>query len=357
MEYYILIVGRGLISLLFAAVCVIALLLFIRSYKKFVFTDIIAALRPSAVKGKWALALATVFFCIIYGLITAVNMSRTAAVSIALTYPEASQGLNPNGSRYNMSNILTPFKKFFKNKNTVTIMCIFLGVLTLVIGYNYRVSIATDLVSVPYALKEIPKKTQITKDMIGHVKVPASLISAADNIITSDQELINYYSSYSTSIPAKSLFYKEVILEEQEMPDYAFMSMQDGYTVYSLKVNNNSTYSNRLRPGDYIDLYMQAKDNGKVIMGLLVKSIRIKAVKDSGGNSLLENTISGGTPAAMLFEVEDSLFDLLKKSEYVSDVEIIPVPRNANYTKEEGATMVSSSELTSYILNKCANID
>ena len=67
MEYYILIVGRGLISLLFAVVCVIALLLFIRSYKKFVFTDIIAALRPSAVKGKWALALATVFFCIIYG--------------------------------------------------------------------------------------------------------------------------------------------------------------------------------------------------------------------------------------------------------------------------------------------------
>ena len=107
MEYYILIVGRGLISLLFAVVCVIALLLFIRSYKKFVFTDIIAALRPSAVKGKWALALATVFFCIIYGLITAVNMSRTAAVSIALTYPEASQGLNPNGSRYNMSSILS----------------------------------------------------------------------------------------------------------------------------------------------------------------------------------------------------------------------------------------------------------
>lgn len=256
-----------------------------------------------------------------------------------------------------MSNILTPFKKFLKNKNTVTIICIVLGVLTLVIGYNYRVSVATDLVTVPYALKEIPKKTQITKDMIGHVKVPASLVNSAKNIITSDEELINYYSSYSTSIPAKSLFYKEVILEEQEMPDYAFMSMQDGYTVYSLKVNNNSTYSNRLRPGDYIDLYMQAKDNGKVIMAILVKSIKIKAIKDNNGNSLLENTISGGTPAAMLFEVEDSLFDLLKKSEYVSNVEIIPVPRNANYTKEEGATMVSSSELTNYILNNCAQIN
>ena len=52
-----------------------------------------------------------------------------------------------------MSNFLTPFKKFLKNKNTVTIICIVIGVLTLVIGYNYRVSKATNLVTVPYAIK------------------------------------------------------------------------------------------------------------------------------------------------------------------------------------------------------------
>jgi len=250
-------------------------------------------------------------------------------------------------------------KKFLSNKNTVTILCILAGVLTLVIGYNYRVNQSIDLVSVPYALVDIPKKTQITKDMIGHVKIPRSLTKNATNIITSDQELINYYSSYSTDIPKNSLFYSDVILQEEEMPDYAFMNMQDGYTVYSLKVNNESTYSNRFRPGDYIDLYIEAKDtsSSKIMMAILVKSIKIKAIKDSSGNSILENTISGGTPSALLFEVEDSVFDLLKKSEYVSNVEIIPVPRNANYTKSEGATTVSTAEITSYIYNKCEEID
>ena len=136
-----------------------------------------------------------------------------------------------------MKNALAPLKRFIQNKNTVTIICIVVGILTLVIGYNYRVNKSIDLVSIPYALKEIPRKTQITKDMIGHVKVPRSLVTNAKNIIQSDKELINYYSSYSTDIPAKSLFYKEAVLKEEQMPDYAFTNMQDGYTVYSLKVN------------------------------------------------------------------------------------------------------------------------
>ena len=255
-----------------------------------------------------------------------------------------------------MSNFLTPFKKFLKNKNTVTIICIVIGVLTLVIGYNYRVSKATNLVTVPYAIKNIDKKTQITKDMIGHVKIPNSLVTSAKNILTSDKDVLNNYASYTTGIPAKSLFYSELVMKAEQMPDYAFTNMQDGYTVYSLKVNNKSTYSNRFRPGDYIDLYMEAKDNNMVMMAILVKSIKIKAIKDSSGNSILENTLSGGTPAALLFEVEDSLFDLLKKSEYVSNVEIIPVPRNSNYTKEEGSTTVSTEEITSYIYNKTETI-
>ena len=136
-----------------------------------------------------------------------------------------------------MSNFLTPFKKFLKNKNTVTIICIVIGVLTLVIGYNYRVSKATNLVTVPYAIKNIDKKTQITKDMIGHVKIPNSLVTSAKNILTSDKDVLNNYASYTTGIPAKSLFYKELVMKPEEMPDYAFMNMQDGYTVYSLKVN------------------------------------------------------------------------------------------------------------------------
>ena len=168
-----------------------------------------------------------------------------------------------------MSNFLTPFKKFLKNKNTVTIICIVIGVLTLVIGYNYRVSKATNLVTVPYAIKNIDKKTQITKDMIGHVKIPNSLVTSAKNILTSDKDVLNNYASYTTGIPAKSLFYKELVMKPEEMPDYAFMNMADGYTVYSLKVNNKTTYFNRIRPGDYIDLMVQMRDGNTITFGNL----------------------------------------------------------------------------------------
>ena len=256
-----------------------------------------------------------------------------------------------------MSNFLTPFKKFLKNKNTVTIICIVIGVLTLVIGYNYRVSKATNLVTVPYAIKDIDKKTQITKDMIGHVKIPNSLVTSAKNILTSDKDVLNNYASYTTGIPAKSLFYKELVMKPEQMPDYAFMNMADGYTVYSLKVNNKTTYYNRIRPGDYIDLMVQIRDGNTITFGTLVESVKVKAIKDDSGNSLLENTISGGTPAAMLFEVEDSLFDLLKKSEYVANVEVIPIPRNASYTKNEGATEVSSEQIKQKILENCVDIN
>lgn len=256
-----------------------------------------------------------------------------------------------------MSNILAPFKRFFRNKNTVTIMCLIIGILVLVIGYNYRVNKATDLVSIPYALKNIDKKTQITKDMIGHVKVPRSLVKSAKNIITSDDKIINKFVSYTTGITANSLFYTNSIMEAQQMPDYAFTNMQDGYTVYSLKVNKDSTYSNRIRPGDYIDLYINTKDSDKIVFAPLVKSIKVKAIKDSNGKSILENSINSGTPSAMLFEVEDSLFDLLKKSEYVQNVEIVPIPRNSAYTKAEGATEVSTDEIKNYILQKCVNIN
>ena len=81
-----------------------------------------------------------------------------------------------------MKNALAPLKRFIQNKNTVTIICIVVGILTLVIGYNYRVNKAIDLVTIPYALKEIPRKTQITKDMIGHVKVPRSLVTNAKTL-------------------------------------------------------------------------------------------------------------------------------------------------------------------------------
>ena len=257
-----------------------------------------------------------------------------------------------------MGNKFTGIKKFLGNKNTVTIVCVILGVLVLYFGYNFRVTKSTDPVRVPYAKKTLDKKTKITAELIGYTNVPRSLITTSKTILTNEKDVINKYVSYSTSIPQNSYFYSDVIMKEEQMPDYAFMNMADGYTVYSLKVGMENTYANKIFPNTYIDLYAKATDksSGKIMFARLIESIRVKAVKDDKGVALLENGVNNGTPSAMLFEVPNDLFTLLKIAEYVDDVEIIPVPRNAAYTASQGETTVDNETIKNHILSQAVTI-
>ena len=258
-----------------------------------------------------------------------------------------------------MGYIVTAFKKFFANKNTVTFACIILGVVVLFVGYNVRVRNAVSPVRVPYAKVEIPPKTQITAEMVGYSQIPKSLLETSKTMIQQPKEIIDKYSSYSTSIPQNSYFYRGIVMEEKQMPDYAFKNMADGYTVYSLKVNMNTTYANKIFPDTYIDLYAEATDptTRKIVFTRLIESIKVKAVKDDRGNALLEEGINNGTPSAMLFEVPDDLFDLLMKAQYVSEVKVIPVPRNAAYTASQGETAIDNEEMKQLILSQTVDID
>ena len=268
-----------------------------------------------------------------------------------------------------MGNKVTGLKKFVGNKNTVTFVCIILGVLVLYFGYTYRVNSATDPVRVPYAKKTLAKKSKITAEVIGYTNVPRSLITTSKNtILTNSKDIINKYVSYSTTIPQNSYFYGDSIMREEQMPDYAFMNMAEGYTVYSLKVTMATTYANKILPNDYIDIYAKINDRntGKIMFGPLITSIKVKAIKDDRGNALLENGKNNGTPASMQFEVPSmkdpndpnkDLFTLLMIAGWINDVELLPVPRGASYTADQGETIVSNEIIRQYIMNYAVKID
>lgn len=258
-----------------------------------------------------------------------------------------------------MGNVLTTVKRFLKNKNTVTILGVVLAILVLYVGYNYRVKQATTPVTVPYAKEEISSRTLITSDMIGYMEVSSSVVKSSQNLITNASELINNYVSFGTTIPANSMFYKSQILKSNEMPDSAFADIPDGYTAYNLKVDLQSTYGNSIYPGNYIDLYFKGiDDNGLVMYGKFIESIRVDAVKDSQGNHVFETTVESRTPAVLLFIVPDDIYELLMKAGYISghSIEIIPVPRNASYSENPGETNVSSDYIKAFINAKSATI-
>ena len=105
----------------------------------------------------------------------------------------------------------------------------------------------------------------------------------------------------------------------------------------------------------YIDLYLHTSDEGKVIYGKFIESIKVLAVKDSEGNNVFKDRDEVGEPSVLLFSVPEDLYLLLSKAIYVG-MDIVPVPRNASYTTNPSDTVVKSEFLQSFILSKTISI-
>lgn len=260
-----------------------------------------------------------------------------------------------------MGNLLVPLKKFLSNKNTITILGVLLGIVVLYFGYNWRVNKSISPVQVPYCTTTLVSGTKITEDVIGYTEVPASMTKNMTNLLTNVNQIRDQLVSYDSKIPQNGFFFVENLISEDEMPDSVFSNIKDGYTIYSLEVDNHSTYGNSIFPDDSIDLYLkteyeeEASDGESeelLVFGRFIKSIQVLAVKDGDGGNVFQNKDNPTEPAELLFAVPEDLFLLLKKAEYLGDFDIIPVPRNANYSEHAGSTEVEADILREMIIEK-----
>ena len=245
-------------------------------------------------------------------------------------------------------------KRFLSNKNTVTLLAIIVCVILVYAVYSWRLKSAVQTTTVCIASQTIPARTAITDEMLTTTKVLSTQVTG--NVISDCSQVRGKFSSYAAEIPQNSLFYKEAIMTAEDMPDSAFDSIPDGETIYNLSVSQDSTYGNSIFPDDYIDLYLRTtSEDGKLLYGKFIQSIKVLGVKDGAGRNVFETTVETRTPARLLFAVPEDLYLLLKKAEYLG-LEIVIVPRNNNYTAKAGETLVSSDYLKQLVLNQTANI-
>lgn len=241
-------------------------------------------------------------------------------------------------------------KKILKNKSVVTIVAGVVCIIILFLAYNYRIDKITNPKTVPYAISDIPARTEITKDMIGSVKIASAMIT--EGVVTNETNVIGKYVNYNTYIPAGSLFYSSVLVTWDSMPDSAWSNIYKDYTIVSLNVNTTTTYGNSIYPGDKIDLYYKTTDNGLLVLGKLIEGIEVLAVKDKNGEHIFKKSSEQKDAAALIFSVPEKYHLLLRKAMYL-DGELIPVPRNANYNP---TTTISSAYLESLILNQTIDV-
>lgn len=256
-----------------------------------------------------------------------------------------------------MNNLKASMKKFFGNKNTVTIMGIVLCLIVLYVGYNYRINAKVELVEVPYATKTIQPRTYITKDMIGTMNVPKSFL--VGRYYNNANAIVGKYTNYNTIIAKGSLFYADLVVDKDELPDSAFAEVPEGYTVINYPVTIATTYANSMAPGSYINIYYKSlDDNGKIMFGKFISNIEVLDVKDSSGQHVFENSEETRTPAYMLFAVPEETHLLLRKALYLTkySVELILVPNTATLTDSDKVN-VSSSDIENFINDKTEFVD
>ncbi len=247
-----------------------------------------------------------------------------------------------------MNNVIISVKKFFTNKNTVTILGVIVIILIIYFGYNSQIKKATNPIQVPVASKTIQPRTLITDDMIKLTSIPS--VSVSTNVIRSKASVVGKYTAVNTVIPSGSMFYQEAVVSKR--PDAVFENVNDGEVLYNFPVTMASTYGNLILPGSYIDIYMKAVNGTNGLMvGKLLENVKVLAVKDSSGNDVFEDTSTNRTPAYIYFGVTEDINILLRKAQYMTSnsVVLFPVPHGTIVSDEDLVTEVSTQYLRDFI--------
>ena len=86
----------------------------------------------------------------------------------------------------------------------------------------------------------------------------------------------------------------------------------------------------------------------------MIESIKVKDVRDSQGKSVFSSASSTKVPAELIFAVPDDMFKLLTRADKIqsNNIQIFPVPRNKEYTEQQGTTLVASQQIQDLINSK-----
>ena len=252
-----------------------------------------------------------------------------------------------------MNNFVIGLKRFFTNKNVVTILLVIVILAVLYYGYSSSIKKQTNPLNVPVAAKEIPPQTLITNEDIRINKIAGSMLSA--NTITNRAFVVGRYTKVNVTVPEGSVFYNEWLDDAENIPGNWIeqLDYEAGELGYYMSVDIESTLGNSVLPGTYIDIYMKTTDpvTGRVMFGKLLKNVKVLVVHDGNGNNAFAGTDTVNEPAKIGFAVNPDMYILLHKIEYLYDVSLIIAPRGSKVPEdcEDNCTVVTSSTLRNMI--------
>lgn len=252
-----------------------------------------------------------------------------------------------------MNNLGLSLKKFFTNKNTVTIIGVVAILVILYFMYTNQIKKATLEIEVPVAKETIYPQTKIQSTMVTKIKVAQA--AKPKDVIMSDQAIIDHYTGVGVTVPKGSMFYKEFIVTKEDLPGSWLKNLKPQSVnslelerPYSFPVNVATTFGNSIQPGDYVDFYLKAYDNNKgIIFGRIYDNVEVLSVTDSSGKEVFKSQNAIGTPAYLNFGFDNDTYQIFKFVEYASgDLSLVVVPRGGDPLSNEDKEKISTSHIS-----------
>lgn len=247
-----------------------------------------------------------------------------------------------------MNNFVIGFKRFITNKNVVTIILVLVILVVLYFGYSSSIKKQTNPVSIPVAARKINPQTQITNEDVTFIQVANSMVG--EGAIRASGNIIGKYTNVNVTIPEGSMFYNDWLANSEDVPGNWIeqLDYQAGELGYYMSVDITTTLGNSVLPNTYIDIYMKAADeNGTIMFGKLMKNVKVLVVHDANGENVFANTAELGSPSKIGFAVNQDMYILLKKAEYLN-IELVLAPRGSTVPAED-YVIVTSATLRDYI--------
>lgn len=246
-----------------------------------------------------------------------------------------------------MNNFMMSLKRFFSNKNVVTIIGVIIVLGLLYFEYNSKITKAVNPVKVPIAKTDLLPKQEITKNDIEWIEVPS--VSKSEKALTNTSAIVGKHVGVNSMIPKGSMFYASAIVDKEDLPGSWLTLLDEDEIPFYFRVDLITTYSNSIEPDDYIDVWMKAEDEaGLVMFGKLIENIHVMAVKDSSGQDVFKSSNETGTPALIYFGLESDYFTMLVKAPYIDGVDLVVIPHGGVVPKM-GDVEVTSDYLRDYI--------
>lgn len=225
-------------------------------------------------------------------------------------------------------------KHFFANPNTLTFIFVLVLIGIVYVVYSNMVNKAVSPTTLIYANDNIASETMITSDVLSTTQISGTYVSTiGSKLVQGRGNAIDHRVKKGYNILKNSFIYTDAIeAEANTKVGTDFDDIPDNYSIYKMKTNFHSTYGCSIMPGNYIDVYAETKENGKLVFRKFITSIQVKKVTDSEYNDVfktLKNTSCN--PTYIYFEVPNDIHELLKLAE-MAGIDLIIVPRNSNYS-------------------------